>query len=152
MSKYPPNESKAHGSPVRRGPTFVLSREKFDEIPGCRARYIVLYILIFLWWIAPKAVYLVTKENPPFEFATIYYVVLVGLYAPFYFYFSKAMRTLGYPLYWILPTLLVVFLPIPGILAMGYMDRKIADAWDKADGEHERYRQRIVEEERSETE
>lgn len=149
MADNAPNESKQHTTGSRRSSTFVLSREKFDAVPGYRARYIVSYILVFLWWVAPKAVYLLIEAEFPYWFATPYYVVLVALYIPFLFYFSRAMHTLGYPIYWTSLTLIVVALPFPGILAMGYMDRKIADTWDKADDAHQKYRQRVTEDEES---
>ena len=87
--------------------------------------------------------YVVTKVDPPYEFAPIFYTVLIGLYAPFCYYFFRAMHTLGYPLPWIVLTLMVTSTPILGLLPMGYMDRKIADAWDKADDAHQKYRQRV---------
>lgn len=153
MSDHPPNDAEENRAAARRGSTFVVSREKFDEIPGYRGRYIVLYLLITLMHIVPKVVFVLTKVDPPYEFAPIFYTVLVGLFVPFCFYFAKAMHTLGYPTFQIVLTLMVTSTPILGLLPMGYMDRKIADAWDKADGEHERYRQRIVaEEEEGETE
>lgn len=150
LSDRSPNDVEKIPAAARRGTTFVVSREKFDEIPGYRGRYIVLYILFTLLLIAPKVVFVVTKVDPPYEFAPIFYTVLMGVYIPFCVYFFKAMRTLGYPLLWILLVLMVTSTPIIGLLPMGYMDRKIADAWDKADGEHERYRERVSEEEETE--
>lgn len=152
MSDDPPNEPQEHNTAPQSSSTFVLSRENFDQIPGFRGRYIVLYLLILVWWIAPKALYLITEELPPPGFAAIYYVVFAGLYLPFYYYFGKTMKTMGYPIYWIAPTLLVVSVPIPGLLAMGYMDRKVADVWDIADDAHQSYRQRVYEKDEEEDE
>ena len=144
MSDTPKNTSKENNTQPPRGSTFVLSREEFDKIPSYRGRYILLYILIFIWWLVPKVFFFVTDEIPPGELEFIYKVILAGLYTPFFYYYFKAMKTLGYPIYWILPTLMVVSIPIPGILAMGYMDRKIADTWDKADDAHQKYRQKVI--------
>jgi hypothetical protein len=144
VSDNSPDESQDHTIGQRPASTFVLSREQFDLIPNYRARYILCYIAICIIWVAPKIIYLITQASPPESFAPVYYVVFIGVYIPFYYFFTKAMRTMGYPLIWIIPTLLVVTSPFPGILAMGYMDRKIADAWDKADQEHESYRQRVL--------
>lgn len=152
LSHYPPNDVEENRRPAPRGSTFVVSRERFDDIPACRGRYILLFLLITLMHIVPKVVFIVTKVDPPHEFAPIFYAVLIGLIVPFCFYFSKAMHTLGYPIFQILLTQIVTLTPILGLLPMGYMDRKIADAWDKVDGEHKRYRQRIVEDEDGETE
>ena len=145
MPERPVEESGEHSTAPRGGSTFVVSRERFDEIPGYRARYIILYLLITVMLIGPKIVFVVTRADPPYEYAIVFYGVLLSLYLPFYFYFFKAMRTLGYPILWILLTLLVTSTPILGLLPMGYMDRKIADAWDKADDAHQKYRQRVEE-------
>jgi hypothetical protein len=152
LPESPPTNSGNHITTTRKSATFVLSRDKFDQIPAYRARYILTYFAICIWWIAPKIVFLVTKTDPPHEFATIYYIIFASLYVPFYLYFSRAMRTLGFPLTWVLPTLLVVSLPIPGLLAMAYMDRKIADTWDKADDQHTKYRQKVSEQEEEDQE
>ena len=42
-----------------------------------------------------------------------------------------------------MPSLLVMSIPILGILPMGVMDRRLADQWDKANNEHDRYREKI---------
>ena len=127
MSDQPSNEPQEHNTVSQNASTFILSRENFDQVPVFRGRYIVLYLLILVWWVAPKALYLYTRELPPTAFAPVYYGVFIGLYLTFFYYFAKALRTMGYAIYMIIPTLLVVSVPIPGLLAMGFMDRKIAD-------------------------
>jgi hypothetical protein len=139
-----PNEPQEHTTPAQNRTTFVLSREQFDQIPNYRARYILLYIALLVWWLGPKIIFVIQQTQPPTSFAPIYYAVMIALYLPFYFYLGKTMKIMGYPIYWIAPTLLVVSVPIPGLLAMGYMDRKIADLWDKADDAHQKYRQHVM--------
>ncbi len=150
VSDQPPNNTMKHNTGRPGGSTFVVSREAFDAIPGYRGRYIMLYLLITLLLIAPKAVFVVTRVDPPYEFAPIYYALLITAALPFYYYFFRAMRTLGYPFLQIILTLMVTSTPILGLLPMGFMDRKIADAWDKADDAHQKYRQHVFEDEENE--
>jgi hypothetical protein len=96
--------------------------------------------------VGPKVVFVVTRIDPPYGFAPIFYAILIALHIPFYIYFFKAMRTLGYQIPLIILTLMVTTTPILGLLPMGFTDRKIADAWDKADDAHQKYRQRVMEE------
>ena len=146
MSDLPPNNIQKHNIAAPKASTFVVSREQFDEIPRYRAYYIILYLFITLMHVAPKIIFIMTKVDPPYQLAIPFYAILIALHMAFYTYFFKTMRILGYPKLWIMLTLLVTTTPILGLLPMGYMDRKVADAWDKADDAHQKYRQHIAEE------
>lgn len=73
-------------------------------------------------------------------------ILLAILYLTFLYNFVKTMRILGWPLWWIVPTVLVSSIPFLGVLPMSITDRRIADQWDKADDEHTRYREHVYEE------
>lgn len=140
MSDNSPDQNDQHTTAPESGSTFVLSREEFDEIPGHRAKYILLYAALCLWWVGPKIVATMTGVSlSEAAYFAIYFAIL-GL---FLYWFTRTLRTMQFSWIVILPTLIVVSLPIPGLLAMGYMDRKIADQWDKADDAHKKYRERI---------
>lgn len=140
MSEPPEKSTEEHSTPIANASTFVITRELFDQVPLYRSRYILLYIAILLWWILTRVFMGLTNSEPPFiPSATL----LVILYAAFYLSFFKTMRILGWPLWWIAPTMLVVSIPILGVLPMGVIDRRIADQWDKADDEHTHYRERV---------
>jgi uncharacterized membrane protein len=79
-------------------------------------------------------------------------VLLLILYATFYYNFAKAARIMGWAWWWIVPTLMVISIPILGVLPMGVTDRRLADQWDKADDEHTRYRERVYAEDEEEVE
>lgn len=70
-------------------------------------------------------------------------ILLLILYGTFYYNFAKAARIMGWAWWWIVPSLMVISIPILGILPMGVTDRRLADQWDKADDEHTRYRERV---------
>ena len=140
MSDDSPPQNDEHNTAPNPASTFVLSREEFDRIPNYRAKYILLYILLCIWTIGPKIVAEATgfSLNVP-TYMTAYF----GILGFFMYWFTRTLRTMQFSWVVIVPTLLVVSMPIPGLLAMGYMDRKIADQWDKADDAHQSYRQRV---------
>lgn len=138
MSDDPPKSNNEHNTPPKSGSTFVLSREEFDQIPGYRAKYIMLYIMLCVWWMGPKIV----AELTGFSLGVNHYLIIYfGIYGLFLYWFTRTLRTLQFSWVVVIPTMIVVFLPIPGLFAMAYMDRKIADQWDKADDAHQKYRQ-----------
>lgn len=140
MSDDSPDTSQEHNTAPESASTFVLTREEFDQIPGYRAKYILLYAILCIWWVGPK----ILAGMTGFSLSEIvYFAIYFAILGTFLYWFTQTLRTMQYAWPVIIPTLLVVSLPIPGLLAMAYMDRKIADQWDKADDAHTKYRERI---------
>jgi len=58
--------------------------------------------------------------------------VIGAMLLAFYVPFVSVLRTMGYPPYLIAIACLFVFLPIPGLFALAYLDTRIAKAWTSA--------------------
>lgn len=126
--------------------TLEMSIDHFNSIPARRVRYMVLYVVAFLIWLSIFTFFWTTVQVPgpiagadPPEAVTlptsiIALQVLTGIcLLLFYVQFVNVLRIMGYPIAMIACTCLAVFLPIPGLIVVAYVDRRIiAKAWNKA--------------------
>lgn len=127
--------------------TFELSIEQFESIPARRIRYMVLYVVAFLIWFSIFTFFWPTVEAPdpaiapadspeaaplPTGIIALYVLTAICLLL-FYVQFINVLRIMGYPIAMIVCTCLAVFLPIPGLFVIAYVDRRIiAKAWTTA--------------------
>lgn len=109
-----------------------VSRSRFQKVPQQRSRYIVLYLLILVLWFVPNII-VVMGYQPSFGqgFAVVLAVLLCQVVM--YVNLVAVLRTMAYPTYLIIAICCIVFLPVPGVLVMAYVDRHVAKAWDAAD-------------------
>ncbi len=148
---------------------LVISRERFDSVPGLRAQYILLYGFVFVFWAymtftqayfieipaepiaveagdaaSPEALDTETEATtedrapaPRYEVVwtpkVVAFQVFIGVcMLLFYIQFFRAMRIMGYPILMIVAFGAMVFLPVPGILAIAVIDRQLGKAWHNA--------------------
>lgn len=134
-----PEPNKRPRAPRKR--RIAISREQFDSIPRKRAGYIVAYGLLILLFYGVR-VLLVQGYDLPQVLVTATDIAGIASYFLFYYNFIGALRIMGYDAWVILGTGLASALPIPGVLLVAYMDRRIATAWDAADPGRGGYRQK----------
>jgi hypothetical protein len=121
--------------------TFAVSRKQFDGIPRRRAFYIISYALVMLLVYGPKVAVLAGVAMPaPFIYAC--YAIGVAGYFFFCYHFIGTLKIMGYEPWMILALALVAAIPLPGVLIIAYMDRRVATAWDRADPSRQSYRQK----------
>lgn len=159
---FTPNEKSA-GS-------VVVSRKNFDAVPGRRARYIALYLIVVATWgvttagqmialsrtnqetktageaqdaapsEAPEAgpappanTFRLAPSAVPTRFVVALYALRAVLLALFAVEFVTVLRTMGYPIVVVgAITIFVVLVPMPGLLAVAFIDRRISHAWNDA--------------------
>lgn len=140
---------------------FTVSRERFEKVPHRRMIYIALYAGAFVLWmvfvfnalrianelepppvvqesqqetVAPDEPVLpqepIEIEFPPWmqTLQWVFGAMIVVFYIPF----ISVLRTMGYPPYLIAVACAFVFLPIPGLFALAYLDTRIAKSWTAA--------------------
>ena len=134
-----------------------LSIEQFNSIPSRRARYTVLYVVSFtisllsltfytLMFDAPEptaeqgetadSVDVDTGEMPeamplPPGLIAVQALTIICLLL-FYVQFIAVLRIMGYPAVMIACTCVAAFLPMPGLLVVAYVDRRISAVWHAA--------------------
>jgi hypothetical protein len=121
--------------------TFTVSREQFDSVPRRRGFYIVAYGLYALCIYGPRLLRVVQIGIPD---AWVLFTDIAGALAfcVFCYHFIGALKIMGYEVWMMLVLSLVAAIPIPGVLIVAYMDRRIATAWDRADPARGSYRQK----------
>lgn len=121
--------------------TFTVSRKEFDSIPRRRAFYIISYGLVMLLVYGPKAAAVGGLLLPAPIVYTCYAIGVAG-YCFFCYHFIGTLKIMGYEPLMILALAIIAAIPLPGILIIAYMDRRIATAWDRADPARTSYRQK----------
>lgn len=135
----------ASSTPPRFGPpppsTFAVSREQFDSVPRRRATYIIAYMLVILLFYGPRVALILgaTFSDP---IAYTFFGMGVLSYLIFCYQFIGALKIMGYEPWMMLALGIIAAIPIPGVIIVGYMDRRIATAWDRADPARASYRQK----------
>jgi hypothetical protein len=140
------NDTPPNIQPLAPKQTLELSIEQFNSIPARRVRYMMLYVVAFLIWLSIFTFFWTTVQAPDSATSAdtpeavtlpagiIALQVLTGIcLLLFYVQFVNVLRIMGYPIAMIACTCLAVFLPIPGLIVVAYVDRRIiAKAWNKA--------------------
>jgi hypothetical protein len=121
--------------------TFTVSRKEFDSIPRRRAFYIVSYGLVMLLVYGPKVMAMGGILLPA---PVVYSCYAIGVSGYFFFcyHFIGTLKIMGYELWMILALAMIAAIPLPGVLIIAYIDRRVATAWDKADPSRKSYRQK----------
>lgn len=121
--------------------TFTVSREQFESIPRRRAIYIIAYALVMLLVYGPK-VAMMGGLLLPQEAVFALYGVGVACYFLFCYHFIGTLKIMGYEPWMMLGLGMISVVPLPGLLIVAYMDRRVATAWDRADPNRPSYRQK----------
>jgi hypothetical protein len=123
----------------------TISKKEFDSIPQKRAGYILACGIVQLLFVGDRVYeYLV---GPVHDYAV--YALVAGFfiaYCAMYIQLIFAMRIMQFHWLLIIPTCVIVFFPIFGVMPLGLMDRRIAENWDSAQEKQDQYRQRIKDE------
>jgi hypothetical protein len=119
--------------------TFAVSRKQFDSVPRRRAVYIIAYALVMLLVYGPK-VAAIAGAATPVEVVYGAYGAGIAAYFLFCYHFIGALKIMGYEPWMMLALAMIAAIPLPGVLIVAYMDRRIATAWDKADPDRKSYR------------
>ena len=105
---------------------------EFNRIPMRRARYIIAYGLGLILLIGPR-VYMMMRQVRMHDItAWAIFIAVIVAYVVFYWNFVKTLRTLAYPMLFIVFLCMAVFLPMPGLLAVAWVDKRVANVWDAA--------------------
>ena len=87
----------------------------------------------------PKAVAIVGVWTP-IELQFALFGIGVAAYFVFCYHFIGTLKIMGYEPWMMLALGLIAAIPIPGVLIVAYMDRRIATVWDRADPSRPSYR------------
>jgi hypothetical protein len=128
-------------TPTPATTTFAVPRKQFDSVPRRRAIYIIAYALVMLLVYGPKVAALFGYLMPRDAMFALYGVGIV-CYFVFCYHFIGTMKIMGYEPWMMLALGMIAVIPLPGVLVVAYMDRRIATAWDRADPDRESYRQK----------
>ena len=124
----------------------TVSREEFDSIPQKRAGYILACGAIQVLFVGSRGYEFFGGQLPLY----LAYAVIAGFflaYASMYIQLVGAMRIMQFHWLLMIPTCIIVFFPIFGMMPLALIDRRIADNWDSAQKKQDQYRQRIHDEE-----
>lgn len=110
---------------------IAVSRERFDQVPVLRGVYILAYVVyMFVWFGWTLAVAL--GSLPPFGAYVAALTAIIACLVLFIPRMMSVMRTMGYSKFLIAGVVFASFFPIPGILAVAFVDRRIGEAWEAA--------------------
>ncbi len=121
--------------------TFTVPRAQFESVPRRRAIYIIAYALVMLLVYGPKVAALGGWLMPEEAMFGLWGVGIV-CYGVFSYHFIGTMKIMGYEVWMMLALVIIAIIPLPGVLVVAYMDRRIATAWDRADPGRPSYRQK----------
>lgn len=126
---------------ARATTTFSVSRRQFDSVPRRRGLYIVAYALYLLCIFGMRLLQAGQIAVPePFTLASD--IAGVAAFFLFSYHFIGTLKIMGYEPLMMLALGMIAALPIPGLMIVAYMDRRVATAWDKADPDRATYRQK----------
>ena len=126
---------------ARATTTFEITRKQFDSVPRRRGFYIVAYAVFVLCIYGPRLLY-VAQVGLPEPVTMITDVAGVAAFIAFSYHFISTLKIMGYEPWMILMLAMVSVVAIPGLFIVGFMDRRIATAWDRADPDRPSYRQK----------
>lgn len=99
---------------------IVLSRERLERVRGKRYHYLVLYGFIVAGWAVFRVVEMRGGHVPgSFTWAVVACQVL------FYIQFAGVLHALGYRVWMIVALCVLVFVPVPGLLILAVLDRRV---------------------------
>lgn len=105
---------------------------EFNAVPKRRARYIIAYALVMLLTLVTIGYNYRYGNRVNVNVVYAIWAVQAAAFVVFYWNFVKALRTLQYPLIFIAFLCLATILPMPGILAVAWVDIRVAKVWDAA--------------------
>lgn len=117
------NEETASLGPPPERETIRLTAGEVALIHSRRRQYLVSYGVVFLLQVYVQ--FGLKGEAPPDLWLRIVGFTCLGI---FYVQFVRVLRTMGYPWSMWIPIGLLVFLPIPGVIVLAFMDRTMAKA------------------------
>ena len=107
-----------------------LTREDYETARQKRLQYLLLYGFIFFLW-AGMHIAGMRWVPPPILVSTLN-LVYIACFALFYFRFVSVMRVMGFSLFSLVVLCLVLIPPIPGLLILGAVDRRILKMLEQA--------------------
>jgi hypothetical protein len=111
--------------------TFTISREAFDRVPELRGVYILAYVLyMFVWFGWTLAV--AFGSTPPLGAYIAALTAIVVCLIVFIPRMARVMLTMGYGKFWVAGVAVAALFPIPGVLAVAFIDRRISTTWERA--------------------